>query len=167
MTGFIYVISSERGIVKIGYSKNPKRRFGSVQTGSDRCKLLGYVPGTREQEISIHRSLDSSRFHGEWYRPDPEVQVFIDRVAGHGIENKKSKRIRLSLPKGAHPISHFISASGHNRLSFANALGVAPSSVTRWINSGRKPELEMVARIEQVTNGAVRLRDLALHQVNS
>lgn len=42
---------------------------------------------------------------------------------------------------------------------FAAALGVAPSTVTRWIKGERRPELDLIVRIQETTAGKVSATD--------
>ena len=56
--------------IKIGISKNPKRRLKNLQTGNgDRLKLIAQfdVPNDRHFEKRLHRAFWQFRKHGEWF----------------------------------------------------------------------------------------------------
>ena len=55
----LYIIQSDiSGAMKIGRSKNPKKRLKQLQTGSPyKLKLLVEVSGQGLQEKSLHRTL--------------------------------------------------------------------------------------------------------------
>lgn len=63
------------GPVKIGYSLDPDKRAWELQTGNpNRLFVFAYIPGTMQQEKSLHRLLSMhSTGTGEWYHPTPEV----------------------------------------------------------------------------------------------
>lgn len=51
--------------------------------------------------------------------------------------------------------------------AFAALIGVSTSTTTRWLTSGRTPDLSTMIKIEAVTKGAVRMEDFAPeHEVN-
>ena len=64
----LYIIQSDiSGAMKIGRSKNPKKRLKQLQTGSPyKLKLLVEVPGKGLLEKSLHRTLKD-------YKLDPRL----------------------------------------------------------------------------------------------
>lgn len=71
MKGFVYFIGAETvGAVKIGFSRrHPRGRLKELQTGCPiPLKILAYVEGGPEQELSLHRRFSSLKIHSEWFR---------------------------------------------------------------------------------------------------
>lgn len=62
-------------LIKIGYSTNPVRRAEELN-----AELLGFVPGDRELEASLHYELREYRERFEWYRRDRHVQLVVNKV---------------------------------------------------------------------------------------
>lgn len=64
---FIYFATAGNK-VKIGISKNPRQRLGSIRTGSSSKVRIYYVtPGTREDERRLHQQFAEYRVNGEWF----------------------------------------------------------------------------------------------------
>lgn len=81
MIGFVYAIESD-GLVKIGYSTNPKRRLNTIRVNRvSHCELLGYVEATRKQEAECHELLKSEHKRGEWFSKGPLVSLFISKMS--------------------------------------------------------------------------------------
>jgi len=56
-------------------------------------------------------------------------------------------------------LDKYLKANGLSRRAFGEMIDVERSTVARWALGDRQPPLAMVARIEQVTGGAVRFED--------
>lgn len=69
---YIYFIQSSEGPVKIGFSNSdPKLRLEYFQVGNpNELKLLGYIVGTRKQELNLHKQFEYLCIRGEWFKPD-------------------------------------------------------------------------------------------------
>lgn len=64
---FVYFATSGKR-VKIGVSKNPKSRLGSLKTGSATKTRIYYVtPGDQAKERDLHRLFAKHRVNGEWF----------------------------------------------------------------------------------------------------
>lgn len=63
MSGSIYVVAMSKGRIKIGHSIAVGRRVEELRLnyGYKRCRLLGFIPGTIEQERALHRLLVPAR----------------------------------------------------------------------------------------------------------
>ena len=71
------------GPVKIGYSYDPEVRVGEVQHGNPRqLRLLGYFPGTMDDEANLHARFIKQNLIGEWFRPTKELLSLFDRPGG-------------------------------------------------------------------------------------
>jgi len=56
-------------------------------------------------------------------------------------------------------LAEYLKAEGMNASAFAKLLDVTPSTVTRWLTTDRKPDLNLMVKIETVTLGRVTMRD--------
>ena len=64
--------------IKIGFSKNPDKRFIDIQVSSPRkLKLLGIIKGGRGLEQMIHSKFNHLRVQGEWFKSAPEILNFM------------------------------------------------------------------------------------------
>lgn len=73
---FVEAIGSGR--VKIGFTKSPEDRLGSIQTGCPfPLKLLAVVAGSEFDESELHERFASYRSQGEWFRLEGELQAHI------------------------------------------------------------------------------------------
>lgn len=73
--GFVYfLLFGDR--VKIGYSENLEQRFRDLPHD----EVLGYRPGTRDDERAWHDLLDQYRVTGEWFLAEPAVLDAIRQV---------------------------------------------------------------------------------------
>lgn len=76
LAGWVYFIRfGDR--VKVGYTTTPKRRLASLPHE----RVIGVVPGTRDDEAGWHRLLADFHVIGEWFRADPEVIATLERAA--------------------------------------------------------------------------------------
>ena len=66
--GYVYVIECE-GLYKIGWSKwGPRSRASQMQVGNPfELKVIGAIPGSRENEAEWHEVFASQRVRGEWF----------------------------------------------------------------------------------------------------
>lgn len=69
---YVYFIQSgTRGLVKIGLSRDPRRRLKTMQTTSaELLTLLGMIEGDEATEQLWHRKWHALRVHGEWFRAE-------------------------------------------------------------------------------------------------
>lgn len=81
--GTIYFIKSdETKEIKIGYTSGEvEKRLKSLQTGHPyKLQVLATMPGSRDDEKNLHERFASSRLSGEWFKPYPDLLVFIATV---------------------------------------------------------------------------------------
>ena len=81
--GYVYFISSEKNReIKIGFTARPvEKRLKSLQTAHPyKLKLLTIVPGTTEDEKSLHERFANIRLEGEWFKPHPDLLAFISVI---------------------------------------------------------------------------------------
>lgn len=82
VNSFIYIMIAENGLLKIGKSRNPKRRLLDLQPGSPVIITLHKVFCVAYREVSqietlVHKRLKSSKRHvrGEWFDATIEEAV--------------------------------------------------------------------------------------------
>jgi hypothetical protein len=68
-TGAIYFIRNARADeVKVGHSRDPRKRLADLQVGSSsELELIGVVAAVREIEPIVHRQFYEGRIRGEWF----------------------------------------------------------------------------------------------------
>lgn len=87
----VYFFLVPNRAVKIGYSSRPERRLPSLRNNGGGaltppnmdCKpgyFYAVIPGGREVEKALHRSLYSHRISGEWFRLSPNVLAAMDEA---------------------------------------------------------------------------------------
>ena len=82
MTGYVYVLKSELGHIKFGFTKTPERRFSGLRSANSTAfEVLHVVAGSLAQERFIHQTLKPHKLRGEWYHDTEEVRAFIELVA--------------------------------------------------------------------------------------
>lgn len=76
--GWVYLIGCRPDRIKIGFSKDYRRRFASILTGSpDPLDLLMAIPGSREDEQRLHRAFGPWRIRREWFESDHVVEYSL------------------------------------------------------------------------------------------
>lgn len=70
------------GPIKIGYSRNPRRRVKGIRSGFPyRLRVLGYTLGSLARERRYHKLFSECRIRGEWFSPTAQLLRFIERKA--------------------------------------------------------------------------------------
>lgn len=78
--GFVYLMRNLRnGLVKIGFSTNPKHREGTLQSQEPEIQLLNKWPSTMANELVIHGWFSKKRVRGEWFALDDSDIERIER----------------------------------------------------------------------------------------
>lgn len=68
--GFVYFITDDTKLVKIGLSKNVNTRFKTMQTGNSTLKMIYYIE-TKDMDLTeklFHERFKKKRIHGEWFQ---------------------------------------------------------------------------------------------------
>ncbi len=82
MSKDLYILQMEKtGEIKVGRSKDPKRRLKQLQTGSPYLlKIILHAPGKGHLEKMIHRDMSHlrTRRKGEWFKPEALTELPID-----------------------------------------------------------------------------------------
>jgi hypothetical protein len=68
VSGFVYLMRNSRnGLVKIGFSTNPKYREATLQSEEPEVTMIFSALGTRRDERSLHHDYLEFRVRGEWF----------------------------------------------------------------------------------------------------
>ncbi len=99
-----FIADPVRDVVKIGFSKDVRKRLKQLQTSnSNQLILLGYVQGSRIEEQYYHKlfSKDKSELVGEWFVLSDNIidylnqnnlmNCFVDRINGRVFRLNKMK----------------------------------------------------------------------------
>lgn len=86
----IYFIGNiDYGFVKIGYSKNPNKRLGGIQTGCPfPLTILRIESGTTDHEKMYHNKFHRLNTFGEWFKIEGELKAYL----GLGETNKTATK---------------------------------------------------------------------------
>lgn len=85
------------GFIKIGFSTNPLARLIDLRTASPfELELLADIPGSKDDELQIHRLFSDLHVRGEWFRDDDRILAFIKqtRVETNRLGWKRAGRKR-------------------------------------------------------------------------
>jgi hypothetical protein len=76
----VYFVSArELDLVKIGYARNPVRRYNHLRIFSPvELTLEGAIPGGYDKEREMHKRFALARVRGEWFKLTPALQAEID-----------------------------------------------------------------------------------------
>jgi Meiotically up-regulated gene 113 len=88
--GYIYFIRAGRtNKVKIGYAKNPYKRLDGMQVGSPHhLYLIGYCPGTRDDEFDWHREWQHLHTRGEWFTLAQDLRDAINAKLSEAVSTR-------------------------------------------------------------------------------
>lgn len=74
---FVQSMDTER--IKIGFTRNLKKRMSKMQTdSSEQLKVLFAFDPLPIEEKALHTAFADHRVHGEWFSPDSELLEFIE-----------------------------------------------------------------------------------------
>lgn len=134
MSGYIYAIAADNGLVKIGYTNQLRGRLSHLRANNClKLSPLGYARGTREQEADLHRLLSAEHVRGEWFKRGRLTSAFLSMLATWpGAEP------RLKTQPAATRADAIISRFGGKR-AIAALLNVSPDAVKQWKQRGDIP----------------------------
>jgi hypothetical protein len=116
--------------VKIGYSRDPKKRIEAIARSSPHeCKLTCLVAGEVVDERELHERFGAFRIHGEWFFLSPEIQSFIkDRES-----ELEETLVSAPGPMDNEPWQKRAKLAGLTQKTIAKLLGLAENSVSRQL----------------------------------
>lgn len=153
MSGFVYAIRSGCGLVKIGWSSDPQKRFGKVQSDAPQpCVLVGAIPETREYEAALHAKFSAFRERGEWFREEGDVAAFVTSLPKH-------RSRRAQAPAGAHPLLDYVRRTGTTLHQIARDAGCSRMTLYRMMRGEQNATIGLIQRVSAATGGAVTAED--------
>jgi len=113
--GFIYVVSGDHRLAKIGITTNPQARLATLRTSSPFPIEFAYVAETSGAPIDVeqnaHAMLDRHRCQGEWFDVAPEAAVGAIAAAAHAAgQTLRQVDPNAAIPAPVRPPS----APGHH-----------------------------------------------------
>lgn len=93
--GWVYAIRAPHdGTVKIGFSRNPYRRFADIQNvRRDWLELVGTIPGGYMDEKAIHRRFADALIEHEWFRETPAVARWLTVLRRRALVAREKVRM--------------------------------------------------------------------------
>lgn len=77
---YVYFIQANRGPIKIGTSRDPKKRMNALRTSSPfDLTLIGLRFGGTTEEAQCHAQFSFAHIRGEWYEPHDSLMEFIHK----------------------------------------------------------------------------------------
>lgn len=84
--------------IKIGQTTDLARRLGELRSGVSRLRpafrYLATMPGTVNDELSLHELFDAQALGGEWFSPSDELLALIGsvRAGGYAVQRVPSSQ---------------------------------------------------------------------------
>lgn len=144
----IYFIETQ-GLVKIGYSNDPKRRFQMLATGCPtKSTLVAVCEGDEADEKRLHSRFGSHKLRGEWFNFHQDIHEFI-------AENAIPYPVKeLSGRRTDHPLTRHLGRTGKSLAAFARDLKMSRMQLYRIMN-GESTTTGRLRLISEATGGAV------------
>lgn len=80
--GFVYFIRAG-DFIKIGFSDDPRKRLAALQSAHPHLlEMIGFMPGTMDDEYRIHCIFGLLHVRGEWFNDDPSIREFLRKTKG-------------------------------------------------------------------------------------
>lgn len=94
---YVYAILARKvNRVKIGYSKDPKRRLRDMITSCPvKLELLGFIPGSLSLESLLHEEAQKRRIRGEWFEYSGSAKSIANAIRDFDL-----KRIAMLVSYG-------------------------------------------------------------------
>lgn len=96
---YVYVVSSEIGLTKIGFSSSLQSRLRAMQMDSPaKLHVFGAVRLSHKHAMEVeslcHKEFAEHRKHGEWFRIDPDTALKC--VEKHSIAVTQAAKAKLA-----------------------------------------------------------------------
>ena len=76
-----FITNSTYSVVKIGRSKDVKKRLASLQTGSsDKLEIVAVIKSKGFMEPHFHRCLSDYKISGEWFSACPRIGLLLTHI---------------------------------------------------------------------------------------
>lgn len=131
MTGFLYAIEAQNGLVKFGRSVQPWLRAAQYQGHSPvPVRMVAYWPGDAGDEAILHQRFSEQASHFEWFRIEGPVALFLDGVRGRGVDRIRDWSEFVCAPGETHLRKRFDATSRGNKARFSDPAYARSFSIT-------------------------------------
>lgn len=158
MTGFIYAIEAENGLVKIGFTTSLTTRLSHLRANN--CLELtprGFIRGTEDDEEKIHARLSDECASGEWFRKGPLVTAFLAEIEAWPARDRRLKTVRAGSAVSAAIIRRF-----GGKKALAEALGLGVDAVKQWRLRGSIPGKHHLRLLQMAAERGIPLTESEL-----
>ena len=76
--GYVYLMTDNTNLFKIGFSKNPNDRLYQFQTGNPKISMYANYPANKLDEKLLHKLFKKKRDCREWFNLKPKDLKWID-----------------------------------------------------------------------------------------
>ena len=97
-----FIADTTNNVVKIGFSKSPKKRLQQLQTSnSNVLVLLGFIDGMETEESYCHQLFEKDKKIGEWFNLSDQIVDYINlnNLIYCSVERIDGKVYRLNKMK--------------------------------------------------------------------
>jgi hypothetical protein len=92
MSGFVYAIAADDGLVKIGYTSNLRQRLSHLRANNARrLTPIGAIKATLYQEATLHQLLAEDNEKGEWFRRGYLTEHFLSKLPPWPLKHRVPK----------------------------------------------------------------------------
>jgi prophage antirepressor-like protein len=109
----LYVVESEGGLVKIGYSAKPKKRIAQIEMSIGTSVVNQYVSprclNARKMERHLHQHFDKQRQQGEWF--SVKFQAVIKEIKRQTFQTDEPNRV-MPFEFGDYQLRTFVDKNG-------------------------------------------------------
>ncbi len=87
MSEFVYVVEAQTNRIKVGVTRSLQSRLAMIHLHSPvLCRLIAFWQGNIQAEKAIHRRLEATRSHAEWFVIEGVTAEFVSEVRGRGVD---------------------------------------------------------------------------------
>lgn len=84
-SAFVYLMRHTNGLVKIGYSRNPRNRERTLQAEDPRLEMIHCFRSGRHVETRLHKIFSDLRIRGEWFSLEDRHIDWIVSLCGPSV----------------------------------------------------------------------------------
>ncbi|BAO04913.1 helicase A859L [Clostridium botulinum B str. Osaka05] len=89
-----FILDTTANLVKIGFTRNLKKRFKQLETSNCNLKLIYIIDNCNmDSEWSLHNYFSLDRVKGEWFKYDIPIKEWIKRDKIKKEYFKKAKNV--------------------------------------------------------------------------
>jgi hypothetical protein len=147
-----FVRCTETNLVKIGFAKDPFKRFSKIQSDSPAIlELLAIEPGEKSREAEIHEQFASLRRRGEWFECGAAILNHVKALPVVAIQRERQQL--------GGKLGEWLHKNGLGVREFGEMVGCCWSAVSYFCSGRSIPRHDLMVRIYMATNGEVQPND--------